>query len=292
MGMELSSIAVVVNPERRELLASLLDALGDRAHVRVIEPDVAEDLAAALRQAATSADVVAAVGGDGTQRTAIEELKDTPASLAVVPAGTANLLARVLGIDDVEAAASAMVGGARRTLDSGVVDGDTFILNASSGYDASVMRRVDDSAKRWGRLGYFVTGLRTLLGHRPTPVEVVVDGDTFFAGRAMTVMVTNVGQRGSAELTVAPESAPDDGMLDVVVQRCDDLHTMARTLWALWRGRDPRSEDLLVGHGREIDVRWATPVEAQRDGDATGSVTESHHRVDEGSVTVCVPVTS
>jgi diacylglycerol kinase (ATP) len=290
--MELPSIAVVVNPERNEVLASLVEALGDPPSLRVIEPEHPEDLADAMRRAAASADVVAAVGGDGTQRTAVEELKGTPASLAVVPAGTANLLARVLGVEDVDAAASAIVGGARRTLDTGEVDGDTFILNASSGYDASVMRRVDDSAKRWGRFGYFVTGLRTLLGHRPVPVDVVVDGASFFEGRAMTVMVTNVGQRGSAEFTVAPDSAPDDGMLDVVVQRCDDVPTMARTLWALWRGREPRAADIVVGHGRSIDVRWARPVEAQRDGDATGSVTESHHRVDAGSVTVCVPVTS
>jgi diacylglycerol kinase (ATP) len=286
------SIIVVVNPERRELLASLLEALGDQPCVEVVEPDEPEDLADALHRAATSADIVAAVGGDGTQRTAVDALKGTSASLAVVPAGTANLFARVLGIDGVDAAASAMVGGARRTLDTGVVDGDTFILNASSGFDASVMRRVDDSAKRWGRLGYFVTGLRTLSGHRPRVVEISVDGDVFFEGRAMTVMVTNVGQRGSEALTVAPDSSPDDGLLDVVVQRCDSVATMARTIWTLWRGRNPRSQDLLVGHGRTVDVRWAEQVEAQRDGDATGPVTESHHRVDASSVTVCVPVTS
>jgi hypothetical protein len=156
------SIAVVVNPERRELLQPLLDALGDRSDVRVVEPDSVEGLADACVEAAGWADVVAAVGGDGSQRTAADALKGTKASLAVVPAGTANLLARVLGIDGVEEATSAITGGRRRRLDTGVVDGDTFVLNASSGFDAAVMRRVDDAAKRWGRLGYFLTGVRTL----------------------------------------------------------------------------------------------------------------------------------
>jgi diacylglycerol kinase family enzyme len=64
---------------------------------------------------------------------------------------------------------------------------------------------------------------------------------------------------------------------------------MARTIWALQRGRTPRSEDLLVAHGRAIDVRWSVSVPAQRDGDATGLVVEVHHRIDPDSLTVCVP---
>jgi diacylglycerol kinase (ATP) len=287
--MEHPSIAVVVNPERRDELEEFLEALGDRSAVRVIEPQGFDEFAGALADAATSADVVAAIGGDGTQRTAAHALKNSPACLAVVPAGTVNLLARVLGIESIDDAASAIRSGHRRTLDTGLVDDETFVLNASTGYDAAVMQRVDDSAKRWGRLGYFVTGLRTLSTQRPAHVRVSVDGDVFYEGRAMTVMVTNVGERGSAEFTVAPGSAPDDGRLDVVVQRSDTAPAMLRMIWALQRGRHPRAEDLLVAHGRSIDVRWAAPVPAQCDGDATGRLVEAHHRVDPGSLTVCVP---
>lgn len=289
--MEHWSVAVVVNPERRDELEAFLEALGDRSAVRVIEPEGFDQFVAALADAATSADIVAAIGGDGTQRTAAHALKGSPACLAVVPAGTVNLFSRVLGIESIEDAAAAVRSGRRRTLDTGIVDDETFVLNASTGYDAAVMQRVDDSAKRWGRLGYFVTGLRTLSTQRPAHVEVTVDGDTFFEGRAMTVMVTNVGERGSAEFTVAPESAPDDGLLDVVVQRSDTIAAMVRTIWALQRGRRPRPDDLLVAHGRSIDVRWAAPVPAQCDGDATGRLADVHHRVDPGSVTVCVPAT-
>jgi diacylglycerol kinase (ATP) len=287
--MDHPSIAVVVNPERRDELEEFLEALGDRSAARVIEPQGFDEFVRALTDAATSADVVAAIGGDGTQRTAAHALKNSPACLAVVPAGTVNLLARVLGIDSIEDAASAIRSGHRRTLDTGLVDDETFVLNASTGYDAAVMRRVDDSAKRWGRLGYFVTGLRTLSTHRPAHVEVSVDGDVFYEGRAMTVMITNVGERGSAEFTVAPGSAPDDGQLDVVVQRSDTAATMVRMIWALQRGRHPRPDDLLVAHGRAIDVRWSAPVAAQCDGDATGRLVEAHHRVDPDSLTVCVP---
>jgi diacylglycerol kinase (ATP) len=289
--MEHSSIAVVVNPERRDELEEFLEELGDRSAVRVIEPEGFDEFVTALSDAAASSDAVAAIGGDGTQRSAAHALKGSSACLAVVPAGTVNLLARVLGIESIEHAASAIRGGHRRTLDTGIVGEETFVLNASTGYDAAVIQRVDDSAKRWGRLGYFVTGLSTLSTQRPAHVEVTVDGETFYTGRAMTVMVTNVGERGSAEMTIAPGSAPDDGLLDVVVQRSDTAARMARMLWALRRGRTPRPDDLLVAHGREIDVRWAKPVAAQRDGDATGQLVDAQYRIDPGSLTVCVPET-
>lgn len=286
--MEQPSITVVVNPDRRDELDQFLEALGEyEAHV--VEPDGFDEFARALADAATSVDIVAAIGGDGTQRTAVRALKGSGAALAVVPGGTVNLFARVLGIESIEDAASAIRSGRRRVLDTGLVDDDTFVLNASTGYDAAVMQRVDDSAKRWGRLGYFVTGLRTLSTNRPRHVEVTVDDETFYVGRAMTVMVTNVGERGSADFTLAPGSAPDDGQLDVVVQRCDTAATMARTIWALHRGRTPRSDDLLVAHGRSIDVRWSASMPAQRDGDATGQLVAVRHRVDPGSLTVCVP---
>ncbi len=289
--MEHPSIAVVVNPERRDELEQFLEALGDRSAVDVIEPHGFDEFVGALTDAAMSADVVAAIGGDGTQRTAAHALKGSTASLAVVPAGTVNLFARVLGITSIDDAAAAIRSGRRRTLDTGLVDDDTFVLNASTGYDAAVMQRVDDSAKRWGRLGYFITGLRTLSTQRAIHVDVTVDGEVLYEGRAMTVMVTNVGERGSADFTVAPGSAPDDGLLDVVVQRSDTASAMLRTLWALQRGRRPGADDLVVAHGRTIDVRWSAPVPAQRDGDATDQLTEVHHQVDPGSLTVCVPAT-
>ncbi len=284
------SIAIVVNPERSDDLDDLLDALGvGRSDVDLLEPDDAEGLESAVADDAGRVDVVAAIGGDGTQRSVASALQGSRTALAVVPGGTVNLLARVIGTSSIEQAAEAIRGGQFRTIDTGAVDGETFVLQASTGYDAAVMRRIDDSAKRWGRLGYFVTGVRELRAQRPRTVEVTVDGERFFRGRALTVMVANVGERGSRDLTVARGSAFDDGLLDVVVQRCDTAWGMARTIWALTRDRDPDSDDLVVGHGTSIDVRWSVAVAAQRDGDSTGMVTETHHEIADGSLLVCVP---
>lgn len=280
-------VAVVVNPERTDVVDELLDLLDGRVEVTVAEPE--DDLVAAISAASEGADTVVAVGGDGSQEAAAAALAGSDTALGVVPGGTVNLLARILGVDTLENAAAAIVDGPIRTIDLGDVDGSTFVLNASSGYDAAVMQRVDDEAKRWGRLGYFVTGVRELVTHRPGRVTVAVDGDEWFSGRAMTVLVTNFGQRGGADLTVAPGSAPDDGELDVVVQRCDTLPTTARTIWALMRDRVPTDEDLLVGRGRRIDVRWSRPTMTQRDGDAVGPSRRIRHEVRPAQLRVRCP---
>ena len=66
---------------------------------------------------------------------------------------------------------------------------------------------------------------------------------------------------------------------------------MVRTLWALYRERTPRADDLLVAHGRTVDVAWSAPVPCQRDGDAAGRCDRVRYRVAPASLTVLVPPT-
>lgn len=285
-------VTIIVNPERSAEADELTELLGEYDHldVDVVRPSDAADIGASVRGAvADGADIVAAVGGDGTQRTAAAAMIDSRSTLAVVPGGTVNLLGRVLGIESVADSAAAISSGVSRTIDTGVVNDETFVLNASSGYDADVMHRVDDGAKRWGRLGYFVAGLRELRVHRPRRVTVVVNGAERFAGRAMGVVVTNVGQRASADFTLAQGSAFDDGLLDVVVHRCDTVTSMLRAGWALARERDPDPDDLITEHGSEIQVVWGVEMRSQRDGDQCGDDSSFHHEVATASLRVCVP---
>lgn len=286
-------IAVVVNPTRADLAEELLAALADadsRAHVEAIEVEDPSHLADAVSQAAADgATVVAAVGGDGTQRTAATALQGTDCALAVVPGGTVNLLGQVLGITDVAISVRAMLGGRTRALDLGTLDGEPFVLMAGTGFDAAVMHAVDDEAKRFGRLGYVMAGMRAMREDRPRAVAVTVDGDRLFTGRAMSVIVANIGQRASAEFTMVPAAEPDDGRIDVLVQRCDTPVSITRALVALARGQRPRSDDVVMGQGREIEVRWRGQVWSQRDGDAIRMGTTFRHGVLPGVLHVCVP---
>ncbi len=284
-------MAVLVNPERTAMADALLQALSERgiSAARTV-PDAPDQIAAAVADAlAEGADVIAAIGGDGTQRTVADALRGTDGVLAVVPGGTVNLLGQVLDIHDAEDAADAIAEGTPRTLDMGEVDGHPFILNASSGYDAAVIGQVDDDGKRFGRLAYLAVGVATLRRHRPRTVVVTVDGAVGYRGRAMGVIVLNVGQRASADFVLAPDADPADGRLDVVVQRADTPSALGRAAVALARGQRPSPDDLVLLQGAEVEVVWDVAMDAQRDGDPLEARRRLRHRAVPGALRVLQP---
>lgn len=286
-------VAVVVNPTRTDVADDLLGALAADApdmEVEVVRADAPEEMAELIRRAvADGPTIVAAVGGDGTQRTAATVLQGSEHVLAVVPGGTVNLLGRVLGITSAADSVRAITGGAVRTMDLGTVGDDPFVLTAGTGFDAAVMHRVDDGAKRFGRAGYVVAGYRALREDRPRTVEVIVDGTRFFKGRATSVVVANIGQRASAAFKLVPDAEPDDGLIDVIVQRCDTVVSIARTVVALARARHPREDDAVFGQGSAIEVTWSGAVWSQRDGDAVREGRRFRYGVLPGALRVAVP---
>ena len=274
-------IRLIVNPERSDV-ADEIDDLADA----VEQPDEPDGLDDAARRAA-DADVVAAVGGDGTQRTVAEAVSHGGASLVIVPAGTVNLLGRIHGIRTVADARRAITDGEDRPLDLGRCNGEPFLLNASTGYDADVIAGVDDRAKRFGRLGYTAVGVRRLIGAESRPCRVTVDDEQVFDGDALTVLVMNVAARGSTSFELAPGAASDDGRLHVVIVR--RRRALARAGWSLLRGRTPRPEDVVFADGTVIDVEWDDEVAAQRDGDPSGTGRRFRYEIEPGAVTLRVP---
>jgi YegS/Rv2252/BmrU family lipid kinase len=175
---------------------------------------------------AAGTDLVLACGGDGTVTACAAGLAGSGTPMAVVPAGTGNLLARNLGLPlDVTGALAVALAGVSRELDVGVANGRPFLVMAGLGLDA---RRLDSASeplkKRLGWVAYVVAGLRHLRA-RPMRVTLRADGGPPDPRRASAIIAGNVGRlQGGLELL--PGAAPDDGQLDVVV--------LTATGWAGW----------------------------------------------------------
>ena len=285
-------IGVVVNPERTDVADEFVARLRDHGcSVTTTTPDGADALDEAIGELLDrGVDAVAAIGGDGTQRTAAARLAGGDVPLAVVPGGTVNLLARVLGVDDVEPAAAAAAGTRDRVMDLGRMGDETFLLNSSSGWDAAIIGNVDETTKRFGRLGFVATGMVTWLRTRATPVEIDLGGTPWFRGRAVTVLVLNVGQRGSASLQVAPDADIDDGRLDVVVLRRHSIVGFLRFAAAILRGDPPPQQEASIGQAERITVRWARPISVQCDGDGRQPAATIDYTTRHAAVRVMLPV--
>jgi diacylglycerol kinase (ATP) len=236
------------------------------------------------------ADLTFVWGGDGTVQRCIDALAGTGAVVAILPAGTANLLASNLDIptDDVAAAVRVGLHGRRRPLDTGSVNGEHFAVMAGAGLDARMIADADRALKdRLGRAAYLYTGARNL-GASRVKATIEVDGERFFAGRVSCVLVGNVG-KVLGGIKAFPEAQPDDGLLDLGVVTAKNPAQWARTLGKLALGRAEQSPFVEVTRGRQAQIRFARKIPYELDGGARTKARKLRIEVSPGSITVCVP---
>ena len=270
------------------------------------------------------ADLVVALGGDGTVRAVSEALVGTGVPMGLVPVGTGNLLARNLDIPigDPLAAFQLAVDGVDRTIDvgwlrvlkfeSGVSDNvaeatddrpadsdiprdHIFLVIAGVGFDAAMVADADDQLKaKVGWIAYFVAGIKHLHGRR-LRTAVTLDDSPESPARVRSLLIGNCG-RLPGGLTLLPDAELDDGWLDIAA--IDTRGGIAG--WAQLFG-----EVVLQGVGvkpqlpakigridharaREVHVTIAGGEHVQVDGDVIGQVSELSARVDPGALVVRV----
>lgn len=259
--------------ERREALRAAcghLVELGWTVSWRPTEgPGHAQELAGIA--AREEWDVVVAAGGDGTINEIVNGLVGTETALAVLPTGTANVLAAQLGLVGVPSTmhrpklvkiAELLHAGRIATVDTGIARSDdgkerAFLLWAGIGLDAAVAHEVEgmhrDLKRLLGPAAFGAVGIKqTALGHGGALATVTIDGreitDTLFLG-----IIANISLYGGA-LHIAPRATLDDGMLDVALFVGENLLAAVQA----FLGDDVRSAVQHLGSvltGRKTDDR-------------------------------------
>jgi diacylglycerol kinase (ATP) len=246
----------------------------------------------ARRALAHGAELVFVWGGDGTVQRCIDALAGTDAVLAILPAGTANLLATNLQVP-AGLADAVQVGlhGERRRLDTGSVNGEHFAVMAGAGFDARMIKDADRKMKdRIGRTAYLYTGARNLSAQR-VKATVEVDGKRYFKGRISCVLVGNVGKiLGGIEAFSGAE--PDDGLLELGVVTAKNPVQWARTLGRVALGSAGKSPFVEVTRGRKFRIRFDRQLPYELDGGARSAVRKMRVAVHPGSVRICVPASA
>ena len=243
----------------------------------------------ARRAVAQGTDVVFIWGGDGMVQRCIDAVAGTDAVMAILPAGTANLLAMNLGIpDDLTEAVRVGLRGDRLLIDTGSVNGEHFTVMAGAGFDARMIKDADgDMKNRLGRAAYLYAGIRNL-GARRMKATVEVDGRRFFEGRASCVLAGNVGKiLGGVE--AFPEARPDDGLIELGVVTAKNPVEWARTFARLALGQAEASPFVQVTRGERIRIWFGRKLPYELDGGARPAVREMRIKARPGSIKVCVP---
>jgi diacylglycerol kinase (ATP) len=243
----------------------------------------------ARRAAARGASLIFVWGGDGTVQRCIDALSGTGAAVAILPAGTANLLATNLHVPhDLTEAVRVGLHGDRRAIDTGSVNGEHFAVMAGAGFDARMIAGADRGMKdRLGRAAYLYTGARSVFAPR-VKATVKVDGQRFFEGRVSCVLAGNVSQViGGAE--VFPAAQPDDGLLELGLVTASNPVEWARTLGRVAFGHPQRSPFVRVTAGTKFRIRFAREIPYELDGGTRAAARDLRIKVHPRSVTICVP---
>ena len=239
---------------------------------------------------ANGVDRVLVWGGDGTVRRCIDTVvaQDADIELAILPAGTANLLANGLGIpiDLREALAVALHGHVRR-IDVGVMNGECFAVMAGTGFDALMIRDADDEKERLGRLAYVRAGAKHL-SEKGTTVSIEVDRKPWYEGPATCVLIGNLGEiMGGVKLF--PEAAPDDGVLDIGVVTAEHRRDWVRVGFRAATGKLDSSPLVQTTSGERVKVTMAHKLPWELDGGARPKTKQLKVRVLPKRAAVCVP---
>jgi len=228
-------------------------------------------------------------GGDGTVQRSIDAMAGSDTALAILPAGTANLLATNLGIpQDIEQAVSIGLRGDRHMLDLGRFNGERFAVMAGAGFDASMIQQAEGSLKdRFGRVAYVWIGSKNLRA-KPFKAKIVVDGVPWYAGAASCILVGNVG-RLFGGIEVFEDARPDDGRLEVGVVNADGITDWVRTLARTAVGHAERSPLVQATSATKIKVKLSRKVLYEVDGGDREKVKSFTIKVQPAAITICLP---
>lgn len=267
----------------------------------------------ALEALEDGADVVIAVGGDGTARTVASAVSGTGHALGIIPIGTGNLFARNMGVpvDDIDAALTVATSHGSRLVDMGrltLLDhpeddhGHAFLIIAGIGFDAAMIDDTNPELKAnisW--LAYFVGGVKNLFApkFRGTLTVTSADGSTHTIKNLdfRTVMAGNCGQ--IPMFSLMPAASYDDGLLDFEI-----IDTTGGILgWANLFGdvvhqtiigkpeQNPLSTNSTIEQvqGVSAEITLEKPAKAQVDGDMLPETRHIRFSVDHRALIVRVP---
>jgi diacylglycerol kinase family enzyme len=266
--------AFVVNGTRMRGRGDLpgLIAAAARAHgwpAPLVLATTASDPGGGPTRAALAAGVtlVVAVGGDGTVRACAQELAGTDVPLAIVPTGSANLIAQTMGVPRrLRAAVGVSFSGVDRRIDLVGVDDMIGAAMAGIGLDAAVVGATRDQLKRRaGWPAYAAASLGKLLTE-PTEFTIRLDAGPLLVRRARSVFVGNCGILPGG-FPILPAARPDDGILDVGVLAPDGPAGWVSVGYRAISGSRRDDERLVRYRARAVEVSAARPLPRQVDGE-------------------------
>ncbi len=230
-------------------------------------------------------DRVLVCGGDGTVAAVGGALMHSGIPVAILPGGTANAIARAVGVPyRLPEAVRFAVQETPRPFDAVRVNGRISLLTAGAGYDSAVMATADDELKRrLGILAYVYAGLKQLGSTEETSFELEIDGRSRERVTGNCLLLANIGKL-FGEFDLFPEARPDDGRVDIAVLNLGDLNDFLSLSGHVLQGKPETHPRSRFFSGAKVRARFAKPLPTEVDGDVAGEAGEMEAEVVPGAL--------
>jgi YegS/Rv2252/BmrU family lipid kinase len=265
---------VIFNPtagaRRRRKLDRILRALERLGCVVTLRATEARGDAETIARGADpdAYDLLAVAGGDGTINEVINGLAQSPLPLALIPLGTANVLANEIGLAS-GAAARAIASGVAHPVYLGDANGRRFAMMIGIGIDARIVEGIDPRLKRAsGKFAYVWSGIRSIVNYRPAVYRLVIDGKSYDAASVIIAKGHFYGGR----FVVARHARLDVPTLHAVLMQRPGRWNVLRYGVAIAMKRLDRLRDVRIVEGRVVTVDGCAGEGVQADGDLAGSL--------------------
>jgi diacylglycerol kinase (ATP) len=237
-------------------------------------------------------DLVIVGGGDGTLNAAARGLVETGLPLGILPLGTANDLARTLGLpmalpNACAAIAQGLQHNQQLPIDLGWVNGHYFFNVASLGLSVKITQQLSQGMKRrWGVVAYAITALRVLSQSVPFTAEIRMNGE-YCRVKTAQIAVGN-GRYYGGGMTVQADAAITDQRLDLYSLEIRHWWQMIPLLPSMRRGTHGSWDFVRSLQGQEIEIHTRKPHPINTDGEIT-TTTPAHFRVIPNAISVVGP---
>jgi diacylglycerol kinase (ATP) len=251
---------LIYNPRARNTSKLSVDQILEALHAIGYDPilistSTEEELDQALVKAR---DLVVVAGGDGSIRAVAIRLLNRDIRIAPLPMGTANNIARMLGLTGTPLEIIAgLADPVERDMDMGRVitpQGTEYFLEALGvGAFADVMEKYNPEEGKSLARGVG-TMLNTLNTYQPKFFHINVDGEDL-SGSYFMCEVMNT-PTVSFRFTLAPDAQPDDGQFDLVLIHANQRESYLKLMSGLWNGTVVSLPDVSVKRGHTLEIAW------------------------------------
>ncbi|WP_323741082.1 bifunctional phosphatase PAP2/diacylglycerol kinase family protein [Microbacterium sp. VKM Ac-2870] len=288
-------ITLIINPRSGSGRAGriLPDVRRALPRMRIVALGDDDDHAGTIRDAASSCEVLAVAGGDGTVQQAASAARENGIPLAVLPAGTFNHFAKDLGMFPLATAIDAIRAGTVATVDLGEINGKIFVNTASVGAYTDFVAIREHYEHRIGKpLAAVVAAARTLRQARAVHVRVKdLDGETIDA--RFSLLFLGNGRYEPRGFAPVHRATLDDARLDLRVLGVSRRGSRARVVVDLFTGRISRNRRYQQYSDAEFQLELPEgPYRIARDGELGEEVDHLTARVLPRALTVIVPAGS